>query len=285
MNIANLFGSIKAGLDKPDTNNKRDDDYLHLEPNSKVVVKLLPYITNPSDTIVSYYVWGFKSTKNGVFMQPLSPSSFGEKCPIAEYRYRVWKAGTEDEKTKIKGLNRINKYMANVLVVSDSHNPENDGKVKILRFGNQIYDKVQQAINEDEEMYGSNIFDLKGKGGVLRILIEKQGEYTTYKNSSFTLQTVKLPEGETEDSILAKCKDLKSQLKVKSYDDLVTLLKEHFIDETPAKNDVLENALNNVAANSKPAKKSASKTVGPVTDDDVDISDEELNSLIESVNV
>ena len=56
---------------------------------------------------------------------------------------------------------RSEKWLVNVYVVNDPVNPENNGKVKILRYGKQIHNIIMDAIEgEDAADLGPRIFDL-----------------------------------------------------------------------------------------------------------------------------
>ena len=139
-------------------------------------------------------------------------------------------AGSAEEKEKAKKLTRRESWLANVYVVEDPSNPENNGQVKIMRFGRQLHKIIMEAIEgEDAEEFGERIFDLTENGCSLKVKVEEQGGYPTYVSSRFaapnkltgvTVDTVK--------EVYNNVYDLENVFPVKSYDELTTMLNEHY---------------------------------------------------------
>jgi hypothetical protein len=46
------------------------------------------------------HIW--QSKKDGSMVNVFCPNSYGERCPIDEYRSKVWKTGSDEEKENIK---------------------------------------------------------------------------------------------------------------------------------------------------------------------------------------
>jgi len=165
----------------------------------------------------------------------LCPTTYGERCPIDEYRSKVYQTKDEAKIKEINPIRRDEKWLANVYVIKDPTNPENQGQVKILRFGKQIYNIIQEAMSgDDAEEFGARIFDLFDKGCNLRIKVdENQGGYANYTTSKFMSPSA-LEGAPDVDEIYSSCKNLESLQEHKSYEEIQKLLKVHFLGEEEA---------------------------------------------------
>lgn len=80
-----------------------------------------------------------------------SPQTFGNDDPVRDHDRPLWaqQKATNDEKLKTELKKRLpdTKYYANILVINDGNNPENNGKVFLLEFGNAIKKILDQAQN------------------------------------------------------------------------------------------------------------------------------------------
>lgn len=80
-----------------------------------------------------------------------SPQTFGNDDPVRDHDRPLWaqQKETNDEKLKETLKKRLpdTKYYANILVIKDGNNPENNGKVFLLEFGNAIKKILDQAQN------------------------------------------------------------------------------------------------------------------------------------------
>ena len=232
----NLFESIKEALNKKSTTeNSSYKDILKLEIGNTYVVRLVPNVENPERTLYHYYNHIWKSVLTNQLVSTLCPTTYGERCPIDEYRSKVYQTKDEAKIKEINPIRRDEKWLANVYVVKDPTNPDNQGQVKILRFGKQIYNIIDQAMSgDDAEEFGARIFDLSDKGCNLRIKVdENQGGYANYTTSKFMSPSA-LEGAPNVDEIYAACKNLESLQEHKSYEDIQKLLKVHFLGEEEA---------------------------------------------------
>jgi hypothetical protein len=226
-----MFESIKGALTKNnESSSSKIKDYLRTEAGNTYTVRLLPNVKDAAKTFFHYYSYGWNSLTTGQLVTAVSPTTWNQRDPIAEERYRVLRNGTEKEKEKALAIKRRENWLVNVYVVNDPVNSENNGKVKIVRFGRQLHKIIMDAIEGEESAeLGARIFDLSPKGCNLRIKVEKQGDYPTYVSSKFS--TPKEIEGLDEDGynkIYNSAFDLESYVSVKSYDELKNILDEHY---------------------------------------------------------
>jgi hypothetical protein len=278
---SSMFESIKTALTKDNQNtSNKSKDFIRTEVGNTYTVRLLPMIKDPTKTFCHYYSYGWNSFSTGQLVTAVSPTTWNQRDPIAEERYRILKNGTEQEKEKARGIIRTQRWLVNCYVINDPVNTENNNKIKVLRFGKQLHKIVMDAMEgEEAEEYGPRIFDLSPKGVNLKIKVEKQGDYPTYVSSKFT--TPKEIEGVDEDSydkIYKGVFDLESYLTVKSYDELKDMLNKHYHCSEDVEVIEKEKAAP-VARTSAPVPVVETKSAAPSTVD----SDEALKKLLDDL--
>jgi hypothetical protein len=236
-----MFQSIKDALAKNDTesNTVSYTEILKTTPGNTYTVRLLPFAKDPKNTFFHYFNHGWVSFATGQYVQALSPMTFGERDPIAEERFRILRTGTEDEQEKARAIKRLEKYLVNVYVIDDPTNPDNNGKVKMLRYGKQVHKIIMEAIEgEDAEEFGPRIFDLGSNGVSFKIKCENQGDYPTYVSSRFTSAGKLNLSDDEQKKIYDSAFDLTKVFTLKSYDELKQMLDEHFyVREAKAESD------------------------------------------------
>ena len=229
-----MFQSIKDALASSDNKGSATyNEIMQTRAGNTYTVRLLPYAKDPGKTFFHYYNHGWVSYATGQYVQTLSPQTFGDRDPIAEERFRVLRTGTEEEKEKMSAVRRLEKWLVNVYVVDDPSNPENNGKVKLLRYGKQLQKIITEAIEgEDAEEFGARIFDLGPEGVNFKIKVEQQGDYPTYVSSRFTTAgKIDLSEDEQKD-VYDNVFDLSDVFTLKTFDELKEMLNEHYYCKT-----------------------------------------------------
>ena len=229
-----MFQSIKDALASSDSKGSATyNEIMQTKVGNTFTVRLLPFAKDPSKTFFHYYNHGWNSFATGQYVQTLSPQTFGERDPIAEERFKVLRTGSEEEKEKMSAVRRLEKWLVNVYVIDDPANPDNNGKVKILRYGKQLQKIITEAIEgEDAEEFGPRIFDLGSEGVNFKIKVEQQGDFPTYVSSRFTAAgKVDLSEDQQKD-IYDGVFDLTEVFTLKSYDDLKEMFNEHYYCKT-----------------------------------------------------
>lgn len=226
---SNLFDSLKESLSVKTNTESSFKDFLKCEPDKTYIVRLLPNLEDNSKTRFHYWQHIFDSCSTGKKISVLCPNTYGEKCPIDEYRSKVWASKNEKLIEQSKPLRKTEKWLYNAYVISDPTNPENNGKVKILNSGTQLQKIIQSAIDgDDSQEFGFRIFDLSENGCNLRIKVEKnEGGYPTYVSSRF-MSPSKIEGLDDMDSVYESVKSLDSFFQRKSYDEIKKLLDVHF---------------------------------------------------------
>lgn len=225
-----MFASIKDALQKDNKPSGAIADILRLTKGNSYVVRLVPNTTDPAKTFFHFYSHGWESFATGQYVSAVSPQTFGERDPIAEFRYKMNRSGTIEEKNKAKAIIRSEKWLVNAYVVDDPVNPENNGKVKILRYGKQLHNIIMEAIEgEDADQFGPRIFDLGPDGCSLRVKVEDQGGYPTYVSSKFLMPgAIDGVDDTRKTQIESEIIALDEVFKIKSSQELVELLNEHY---------------------------------------------------------
>jgi hypothetical protein len=97
----------------------------------------------------------------------------------------LWNSGIEANKEQARKQKRRLKYYANIYVVKDPTNPQNEGKVFLYQFGKKIFDKINDLMNpqfEDEDPI--NPFDF-WEGANFKLKIRNVEGYRNYDKSEF----------------------------------------------------------------------------------------------------
>ena len=142
---SSMFESIKSALAKNTSAPSKNKDILKLEVGNTYTVRLIPNTKDPAKTFFHYYTFGW-TRETGQYVSAVSPSSFGGRDPIAEYRYKVLKTGTDEEKQKARAILRSEKWLVNAYIINDPVTPENNGKNMIVRYGKQLHKIIMDAI-------------------------------------------------------------------------------------------------------------------------------------------
>lgn len=287
-NTKSMFDAIKQSLNASSEKNGGGNglykEILKFTPGNTYQVRLVPNPKAPAESIFHYYNHGWNSNSTGKFVTALCPTTFGESCPIDAYYLKTYRTGTESEKAAASVLSRKEGWMVNVYVVSDPENPENEGKVKILRYGKELAKIIDSALKgDDADEFGvEKVFDVAG-GSTLRIKCENRTgnargakQYVTYASSKFlTPSEVDVDVEKVYESV----HDLTAVNKQTTTADMQRLLDEHFFNLTTGSTPEVEEDEEEETFTA-PATK-ASSNVGVSESSDADEStDEKLKKLL-----
>lgn len=245
--------AITAEQSKEKAASRVSKDFLQCKPGNTYYVKIVPYFKSPKDTFINYKFHGWESLKTGQFvLTGRCWKEIGQKCPVCEAGYASYskKETTNTGQPKSRLLLPKAYNLVNVYVISDPVNPENNGKVKVLRYGEVLAKKIRKAWKKDEggeedEFFGPAVFDFSKDGAVLKIKVGNKGDNAnapiTYEESKFlTVRPggtgfIDLSKEETKE-ICDGAFDLNSFLpEVKSHADVLSALDEHYHNkEIPA---------------------------------------------------
>lgn len=242
INTKSMFEAIKQSLssDKKEGGNGLYKEILKFSAGNTYQVRLVPNANSPKETIFHYYNHGWNSNATGKYVTALCPTTFGETCPIDAYYLLTYRTGTESAKEAARVLSRKEAWMVNVYVISDPENPENEGKVKILRYGKELAKIIESALEGDDasEFGVENVFDIVN-GSTLRIKCESRTgsmrgnqKMVTYASSKFLAPSKIEIDDKKLEEIYASVHDLKSVNKVTTSSEMQRMLDEHFFNLT-----------------------------------------------------
>ena len=151
--------------------------------NGFAVIRFLPQPA--AEDLPWVRLWNHAFSGPGGWYIENSLTTIGKSDPVSEYNTELWNSGNDADKDTARKQKRILKYYSNVLVISDPKHPENEGQVRLFRYGKKIFDKISEAMNpafEDEEAL--NPFDF-WKGANFKLQIRKVDGFWNYDKSEF----------------------------------------------------------------------------------------------------
>jgi hypothetical protein len=152
--------------------------------NGYAVIRFLPEPKGEDLPWVRVFSHGFQGPAGKWYIEN-SLTTFNEKDPVSEYNSTLWNNGTEAGKEQARKQKRRLSYIANIYVVKDPANPENEGQVRLYKFGKKIFDKLNEKMNpEFEDETATNPFDF-WEGADLKLKIRNVEGYRNYDKSEF----------------------------------------------------------------------------------------------------
>jgi hypothetical protein len=206
-NIENLTKAVAQATAKKTF--EKDERYwtptVDKDNNGSATIRLIP--DQNGDYFVRKVSFSFQGPSGKYFIEP-SPScamvpqtnEAGERelvpvtvpCPADEYANLLWAKSREAGEKKgdgtwgklAKKMGRKLQYVANIVVLKDKANPENEGKVFLYNLPITIYNKIEAKANPDEGRTPVNVFSMF-EGANLYLKIKDKGGYRNYDDSEF----------------------------------------------------------------------------------------------------
>tara|TARA_Y100001973_G_scaffold106200_1_gene182646 strand:- start:2551 stop:3453 length:903 start_codon:yes stop_codon:yes gene_type:complete len=155
--------------------------------NGFAVIRFLPACEGEELPWVRIWNHGFQGP-GGWYIEN-SLTTLGQKDPVSELNSKLWNSGTEQGKEIARKQKRRLQYIANIMVVSDPKNPDNEGKVFLYKFGKKIFDKIMESMNpEFQDETPVNPFDF-WNGANFRLKVRKVAGFVNYDKSEFDSPT------------------------------------------------------------------------------------------------
>ena len=215
--------------------------------NGYAVIRFLP--SPEGEDLPWAKVWNHAfQGPTGLWYIENSLTTLNQKDPVSERNTQLWNSGIESDKEIARKQKRKLQYYSNILVITDSSNPENEGKVMLYKYGKKIFDKLMEAMQpafEDEDPI--NPFD-PFEGANFKLKIRKVDGYWNYDKSEFSAPSPIFESDDEIEEVINKqypLSEFSSPDNFKSYDELKT-------------------RLNNVLS----GKQSAGRSIGETIDDD-----------------
>lgn len=195
-NLKKNSGSVAhltAALEKLNSNNnsKEDTRFWKLDRdkagNGFATIRFLPAPeVDGEDALpwVRIFDHGFKGP-TGLWYIENSLTTIGQQDPVSESNSVLWNSGVDENKKIAQERKRRLHFISNIMVISDSKHPENEGKVFLFKYGKKIFDKINLAMHpEFEDEKPVNPFDF-WKGANFKLKVRGTMRDTNYDSSSF----------------------------------------------------------------------------------------------------
>jgi hypothetical protein len=192
-----LTKAIESTTQTTESGSKEDDRFWQPEAdkagNGMAVIRFLPAPAADGDDALPWvrvFNHGFQGP-GGWYIEN-SLTTLNQKDPVSEYNSVLWNSGIEANKEIARKQKRRLTYISNVLIVSDPKHPENEGQIKLYKYGKKIFDKISEAMNpEFEDETPLNPFDF-WEGANFKIKIRQVEGYRNYDKSEFDKQSAVL---------------------------------------------------------------------------------------------
>ena len=170
------------------TKGQGDDDRfwrpeLDKSGNGMAVVRFLP--APDGEDLPWARTWNHGFQGPGGWYIENSLTTLGQKDTVSEYNSQLWNSGIEANKEIARKQKRRLTYISNVYVIKDPANPQNEGTIRLYKFGKKIWDKLNDKMNPQfEDETPVNPFDL-WEGCNFKIKIRKLDGFSNYDKSEF----------------------------------------------------------------------------------------------------
>ena len=194
--------------------------------NGYAVIRFLPAPDGEELPWAKMYSHAFQGPGGWYIENSLTTN--GGKDPVSEYNRELWNSGLDSDKDTVRKQKRKLSYYANIYVVQDKANPQNEGKVFLYKFGKKIFDKIMEAMQpEYEDETAINPFDF-WVGANFKLKLKKVAGYWNYDSSEFAASAPLLDDDDAMEALWKKqysLAELVAADQFKSYDQLQNRLQ------------------------------------------------------------
>ena len=194
--------------------------------NGYAVIRFLPAPKGEDLPWVKLWNHAFQGPTGQWYIEN-SLTTLGNSDPVSEYNSKLWNSGIESDKEIARRQKRKLSYYSNICVVSDSANPQNEGKVFLYRYGKKIFDKLTEAMQPPfPDTDPINPFDF-WEGANFKLKLRKVDGYWNYDLSSFDSVTPLSDDEDFLESIWGReysLSEFTTPSNFKTYDELKTRL-------------------------------------------------------------
>lgn len=245
------------------------------------IIRFMPAPKGEDFPWVKMYNHGFKGPTGKWYIENSLSTLGSREDPVGLMNSRLWNSGIESDKEVARAMKRKTSYYANVLVVKDPANPSAEGNVFLYRFGQKIYDMIQNAMFPEDDDLGDavqiNPFDMwEGSNFVIKMVGVTIGKdiVPNYDKSYFDSSSCISDDDNALDRMWEKCHSLQEIVapsKFKTPDELKKRLYEVLGSSVGSGIPTVEgwgDAPSNTAA-PRARQEAAPVNTSRVTDDDV----------------
>ena len=225
--LGSLTSKLVKEVEKMNTNGGGSGDDRLWKPemdktgNGYAVIRFLPAPDGEDLPWVKLFSHAFQGP-GGWYIEN-SLTTINQKDPVSELNRELWNSGNDKDKETVRKQKRKLSYYANIYVVKDPANPQNEGGVFLYKFGKKIFDKIMEAMQpEFEDETPINPFDF-WQGANFKLKLQKKDGYWNYDKSEFDRPSALLDDDDALEAIWKKQFSLTAFTNTdqfKSYDDL-----------------------------------------------------------------
>ena len=226
--LGSLTDKLVKEVEKMNTGSQGGTDERFWKPSlgkgdiGSAVIRFLPAPGDEDLPWVKMYNHAFKGPENSWLIDNCLTTT-GQSCPICKLNTQLWNSGNERDKDTVRDRKRKLSYYANIYVIKDPANPENEGKIFLFKFGKKIFDKILNSMQpEFEDEAPINPFDFWA-GANFRLKIRKVEGYWNYDKSEFDAPEPLMDDDDAMEAIWKKEYSLSAIVapdQFKSYDEL-----------------------------------------------------------------
>lgn len=182
--------------------------------NGNAIIRFLPAHADEKIPFVRFWWHTFEGPTGAWIFREMCPTTKGKNCPICSYNKVLWNSGDDDKIAQARKQKRRLQFVSNIYIEKDPQNPENEGQVRLFRFGQKIWDKLNAAMHPAEELGEEpmNPWDVEGPdkdgeggGASFSFKIRKVDNQTNYGESQFTKIKALTKDEKHLNEILAQC--------------------------------------------------------------------------------
>ena len=154
--LEDIRKQVEESKDKVSYDKDPDDWYPGVDKagNGLAVVRLMPALeTEPNIRWVRWFSHSFKNPENNRWYIENSRTTFGFKDnpdPCAEFNNKLWNVSEDKNSPTRKQAQRQSRKFnlrVNVLIISDSANPSNNGTIKKWVMGKSFWNEIESALS------------------------------------------------------------------------------------------------------------------------------------------
>ena len=219
--LSKLVEAASSGPGETKTDNRNDERFWQptrdKAGNGYAVIRFLPGDAEAPTPWVRYWDHFFKGPTGQWYVEK-SLTSIGQADPLSESNSKLCNEdGSEEAKRIVRERKRNLRYIANVLIISDPSNPENEGQVKMYRFGKKIFDKIMDSMQPQfPDEAPVNPFDM-WNGADFTVKIRKVEGYPNYDASAFKSPSAIAGSDDDLEAIYNKQHDMSEWTDPKNY--------------------------------------------------------------------
>jgi gp32 DNA binding protein like len=229
---ANSFSKLMSDIDSVQTKKgfEKDETFFKLTKdkakNATALIRFLPSKNIEDIPFARIYKHNFKDATTGRWYIENSLTTIGGQDMVSTVNKELWENNPEgSEGRKLASLRKRKlSFIANILVIKDLGNPENNGKVFKYAFGQKIWEKIVAASKPTEELDQTTgdmvtkeaiiAFDpFNGADFMLKMTYNESTDQYSYDSSAFGVKKAMFGgDADKIEKLLEQCYDI--QLEV-----------------------------------------------------------------------